>query len=72
MGRKLVTPGDYIHVRRRELAITKGQVARMLGLTDEQWRNIERGHQRPADETIDAIARVLRIDASALKRRYAA
>ena len=71
MGQKLMTAGDYIHARRRELAITKGQVARMLGLTDGQWRDIERGGARPSDETIAAIARVLRTDAATLKRRYA-
>ncbi len=70
MGHQLVTAGDYIHARRRELAITKGQVARMLGVTDEQWHSIERGNRRPSEETIGAIARVLRIDATALRRRY--
>lgn len=71
MGQKLMTAGDYIHARRRELAITKGQVARMLGLTDGQWHDIERGGVRPSEETIAAIARVLRIDAATLRRRYA-
>jgi len=69
MARKLVTPGDYIHARRRDLAITKGQAARMAGLTDGQWRDIEDG-LRPDDATLQAVAQVLRLDAAALKRRY--
>ncbi|HEV8627791.1 MAG TPA: helix-turn-helix transcriptional regulator [Acidimicrobiia bacterium] len=70
MGKKLVTPGDYIHARRRDLAITKGQAARMAGLTDGQWRDIEDGLRPPTDETLASVARVLRVDAAALKRRY--
>ena len=71
MAKKLITPGDYIHARRRDLAITKGQAARMAGLTDGQWRDIEHG-LRPADDaTLQAVAQVLRVDAAALKRRYA-
>jgi Helix-turn-helix domain len=70
MARKLITPGDYIHARRRDLAITKGQAARMAGLTDGQWRDIEDG-LRPADDvTLQAVAQVLRLDTAALKRRY--
>jgi hypothetical protein len=69
MGTKLVTPGDYIHARRRDLAITKGQAARMAGLTDGQWRDIEDGLQ-PSDETLSAVARVLRVDPTVLRRRY--
>jgi Helix-turn-helix domain len=70
MARKLITPGDYIHSRRRDLAITKGQAARMAGLTDGQWRDIEDG-LRPADDaTLQAVAQVLWLDAAALKRRY--
>jgi hypothetical protein len=70
MGKKLVTPGDYIHARRRDLAITKGQAARLAGLTDGQWREIEDGLRPPTDEALTAVARVLRIDATVLKRRY--
>lgn len=70
MAKKIVTPGHYIHARRRDLAITKGQAARMAGLTDGQWRDIEDG-LRPADDaTLQAVAQVLRLDAAALKRRY--
>jgi len=70
MGKKLVTPGDYIHARRRDLAITKGQAARMAGLTDGQWRDIEDGLRPPTDETLTSVARVLRVDPAVLKRRY--
>jgi transcriptional regulator with XRE-family HTH domain len=70
MGKKLVTPGDFIHARRRDLAITKGQAARMAGLTDGQWRDVEDGLRPPTDETLTAVARVLRIDPAILKRRY--
>jgi len=70
MAKKLVTPGDYIHARRRDLAITKGQAARMAGLTDGQWRDIEDGLRPPTDETLAAVARVLRVDPAVLKRRY--
>ncbi len=70
MAKKLVTPGDYIHARRRDLAITKGQAARMAGLTDGQWRDVEDGLRPPDDATLEAVARVLRVDAAALKRRY--
>lgn len=70
MGKKLVTPGDYIHARRRDLAITKGQAARMAGLTDGQWRDIEDGLRPPADETLASVARVLRVDPAVLQRRY--
>ena len=71
MGKKLVTPGDYIHARRRDLAITKGQAARMAGLTDGQWRDIEDGLRPSTDETLAAVARVLRVDPGVLQRRYA-
>ena len=70
MGKKLVTPGDYIHARRRDLAITKGQAARMAGLTDGQWRDIEDGLRPSDDATLQAVAQVLRVDAAALKQRY--
>jgi transcriptional regulator with XRE-family HTH domain len=70
MGKKLVTPGDFIHARRRDLAITKGQAARMAGLTDGQWRDVEDGLRPPTDETLTAVARVLRVDPAILKRRY--
>jgi transcriptional regulator with XRE-family HTH domain len=70
MAKKLVTPGDYIHARRRDLAITKGQAARMAGLTDGQWREIEDGLRPPTDETLAAVARVLRVDPAVLQRRY--
>lgn len=70
MGKKLVTPGDYIHARRRDLAITKGQAARMAGLTDGQWRDIEDGLRPPTDETLSAVARVLRVDPAVLQQRY--
>lgn len=70
MGKKLVTPGDYIHARRRDLAITKGQAARMAGLTDGQWRDIEDGLRPPTDETLVSVARVLRVDPAVLERRY--
>jgi transcriptional regulator with XRE-family HTH domain len=70
MGKKLVTPGDYIHARRRDLAITKGQAARMAGLTDGQWRDIEDGLRPPTDETLVSVARVLRVDPAVLQRRY--
>jgi len=69
MGAKLATPGDYIHSRRRKLAITKGEAARLAGLSDGRWRDIEQSH-RPSDEELTAVARVLRVDAAALKRRY--
>ena len=70
MGEKLATTGDFIHSRRRNLAITKRQAARMAGLTEGQWRDIEDG-LRPADDaTLQAVAQVLRVDAAALKRRY--
>ncbi len=71
MGKKHVTPGDHIHARRRDLAITKGQAARMAGLTDGQWRDIEDGLRPSDDATLQAVAQVLRLDAAALKRRYA-
>lgn len=70
MSRRIVTPGDYIHERRRDLGITKGEAARALGLTDTEWRRIERDSYRPADSTVAAIARLLRIDPAALTRRY--
>lgn len=70
MGVKLSTPGDIIHVRRRDLGITKGEAARMAGLSDTQWRDIERGGKRPSDEALAAIARVLRLDGAKLKLRY--
>ena len=70
MGEKLATTGDYVHSRRRKLAITKGQAARMAGLTDGQWRDIEDGLRPTDDATLQAVAQVLRIDAAALKRRY--
>jgi len=70
MSRKLVTPGDFIHNRRREIGITKGETARMLGLSDGEWRQIERDSRRPADATLASIARVLRVDPAALARRY--
>lgn len=70
MAKKLVTPGDYVHARRRDLAITKGQAARMAGLTDGQWRDIEDGLRPSTDETLAAVARVLRVDPSVLQRRY--
>ena len=70
MGVKLSTPGDIIHVRRRDLGITKAQAARMAGLSDSEWRDIERGGKRPSDEALAAIARVLRLDAAKLKLRY--
>lgn len=70
MAEKLATPGDYIHSRRRKLAITKGQAARLAGLTDGQWRDLEDG-QRPSDDAmLQAVAQVLQLDAAALKRRY--
>ena len=71
MAKKIVTPGDYIHARRRDMAITKGQAARMAGLTDGQWRDIEDGMRPATDETLAAVARVLRVDAAVLRRRYA-
>lgn len=70
MAKKLLTPGDYIHARRRDLAITKGQAARMAGLTDGQWRDIEDGLRPTDDATLQAVAQVLQVDAAALKRRY--
>lgn len=70
MGKKLVTPGQYIHSRRRDLAITKGQAARMANLTDGQWRDIEDGLRPTDDATLQAVAQVLRVDTAALKRRY--
>jgi len=70
MGEKLVTPGDYIHSLRRKLAITKRQAAQMAGLTEGQWRDVEDGLRPPTDETLAAVARVLRVDPAALKRRY--
>lgn len=69
MGIKLLTPGDFIHARRRDLAITKRQAARMAGLTEGQWRDIEDG-LRPSDDALLAVARVLRIDPAVLQRRY--
>ena len=71
MGKTLLTPGHYIHARRRDLAITKGQAARMAGLTDGQWRDIEDGLAPSDDATLQAVAHVLRLDAAALNRRYA-
>jgi transcriptional regulator with XRE-family HTH domain len=70
MGKKLVTPGDYVHARRRDLAITKGEAARMAGLTDGQWRDIEDGLRPPTNEALTAVARVLRIDPIVLQRHY--
>ena len=70
MGKKLVTARDYIHARRRDLAITRGQAARMAGLTDGQWRDIEDGLRPPTDAALSAVARVLRIDPAVLERRY--
>ena len=49
MGQKLAAAGDFIHARRRNLAITKGQAARMAGLTDGEWRDLADG-LRPADD----------------------
>lgn len=70
MGQKIATPGDYIHARRRTLAITKGEAARLAGLSDSQWRDLERSHRLPTDQELSAVARVLQIDAGVLKRRY--
>lgn len=70
MSVKLVTPGDHIHARRRELGITKGQAARMLGVSDSEWRRIEGDSKRPSDETLAAMARLLRMNPDTLKRRY--
>ena len=71
MGEKIATPGDYIHSRRRQLAITQGEAARLAGLTDSAWHDIERRHRRPTGPEIAAVARVLRVDAASLQRRYA-
>jgi transcriptional regulator with XRE-family HTH domain len=70
MGEKLATPGDYVHSRRRKLAITKGEAARLAGLSDGQWRDIEQGQRPPTDEALTAVARVLQVDTAVLKRRY--
>lgn len=70
MSTKIALPGDYIHARRRELGITKGQAARMLGLSDTEYRQIERDSKRPSEPTLAAIARLLRIDPARLARRY--
>jgi hypothetical protein len=70
MGEKLATPGDYIHSRRRKLAITKGEAARLAGLPDTVWRDIEQSHRLPTDHELSAVARVLQVDAGVLKRRY--
>ncbi len=70
MGQKLATPGDYIHARRRSLALTKAEAARLAGLTDSQWRDIERSHRLPTDSELSAVARVLQVNAGVLKRRY--
>jgi hypothetical protein len=70
MAKKLVTPRHFIHARRRDLAITKGEAARMAGLTDGQWRDIEDGVRPATDETLVAVARVLRVDPGVLQRRY--
>jgi len=70
MSQKIATPGDYIHARRRTLAITKGEAARLAGMSDSQWRDIERSHRLPTDQELSAVARVLQIDTGLLKRRY--
>jgi transcriptional regulator with XRE-family HTH domain len=70
MGEKIAIPGDYIHSRRRKLALTKGEAARLAGLTDGRWRDIEQSHRRPTDQELCAVARVLRVDAAVLQRRY--
>lgn len=70
MGRKLMTPGDYIHDRRREVGITRGEMARLIGAGDDHYRDIERDDRRPTDDQIAAIARLLRIDPAMLLRRY--
>jgi transcriptional regulator with XRE-family HTH domain len=70
MSEKLVTAGDYIHSRRRKLAITKRQAAQMAGLTEGQWRDAEDGLRPPSEEILAAVARVLRVDPAVLERRY--
>ncbi len=70
MGRNLVTPGDYIHDRRRESGLTQGQLAKMLGLPDGEYHAIERDERQPSDETILSIARVLRMKPRWLMQRY--
>jgi hypothetical protein len=42
----------------------------MAGLSDSDWRDIERAGKRPSDEQLAAIARILRLDATKLKLRY--
>jgi transcriptional regulator with XRE-family HTH domain len=70
MGRKLMTPGDYIHDRRRDFGITRGEMARLIGVSDDRYRDIERHDRPPTDAQITAIARLLHIDPSVLLRRY--
>jgi transcriptional regulator with XRE-family HTH domain len=70
MGRNLFTPGDYIHDRRREAGMTQGQLAKMLRLSDSDYHAIERDERQPSDETILAIARVLRMNPRWLMQRY--
>jgi transcriptional regulator with XRE-family HTH domain len=67
---RLVTPGDYIHDRRRDLGITKGEAARRLNLSQTEWRDIERGGKLPDDCTIVAVAELLRMSADGLLERY--
>src|SRR5712691_5143472 len=67
---RLVTPGDYIHDRRRDLGITKGEAARRLHLSQTEWREIERGGQQPDDDTIVAVAELLRMSPDRLLDRY--
>jgi transcriptional regulator with XRE-family HTH domain len=70
MGTKLFTGGDFVHARRRDLAITKGQAARLAGMTQAEWRDIERNDRRPSDEAVVRMAGVLRIDPILLRRRF--
>jgi transcriptional regulator with XRE-family HTH domain len=70
MSRKLVTPGDYIHDRRRDVGLTKGEMARCLGLADGEYRQIERDERRPSEQTVREIAQVLRMDPRRLLARY--
>jgi transcriptional regulator with XRE-family HTH domain len=58
--------GDRIGVLRRDRGMTKGEAARLLGVADDDWRAIERGHRRPDDETLARIAELLGVDADAL------
>ncbi len=70
MSVRPVTAGEYIHDRRRDLGLTKGEVARRLRLSQTEWRDIERGGKEPDDDIIVAVAALLRMSPDELRERY--